>query len=64
MKEALIMNDVILGSRRLVNDIEQVCGFKLNIHWYITWNFITPVVLFVSILFLVFFLIYKPRANI
>lgn len=37
----------IYGTKRLMADIEHMVGFKLNIHWWICWTFITPVLLII-----------------
>ena len=35
----------VYGARRLAGDIETMVGFKLRPHWWITWAFITPLIL-------------------
>lgn len=39
---------LLTGARNLINDVEEMFGYKLGIHWWFTWKFITPVILAVS----------------
>lgn len=35
------------GADRVIDNIEEMCGFRLKIHWWICWKFITPALLIV-----------------
>ena len=32
-----------------MDNIEEMCGFRLRIHWIICWKFIAPLILIVSV---------------
>ena len=38
----------VYGARRLKADIEEMIGFRLGMHWWFCWKFVTPLLLIVS----------------
>ena len=38
----------VYGAKRLIGNIEDMLGFKLGVHWWFCWTFITPLLLIVS----------------
>ncbi|KAI0235583.1 Sodium- and chloride-dependent glycine transporter 1 [Lamellibrachia satsuma] len=37
----------VYGANRLIDNIEEMVGFRLNAHWWFCWKFITPLLLVV-----------------
>ena len=39
----------VSGTDKIMDNIEEMCGFRLRIHWIICWKFIAPLILIVSV---------------
>lgn len=39
----------VYGAKRLMGNIEDMVGFKLGMHWWVCWMFISPLIIIVSV---------------